>query len=114
MTEALVEAGACGFKTVIRAKKEKEGLVDGTIHITIGSGCKDVMALSKELNGTRPNVEFLTPMIKNVVLNDASKYLKCTDCAVPWSILKAVKVEMGFALPKDVSVRFSKEPEKKS
>lgn len=111
MTEALVEAGACGFKIAIRAEQEKEGIVDGTMRLTVASGCKDVMALAKELNGTRPNIEFMAPLTKNIVFNEASKNIRCADCPVPWSILKAVRVEMGIALPKDAAVKFRKKSE---
>jgi hypothetical protein len=111
VTEALVEAGACGFKVAIRAQQVKEGIDDGTMRITVASACKDVMALAKELNGERPISEFLKPITNNIVFNSASKHIPCADCPIPSSILKAVRVEMGIALPKDVSVKFRRKSE---
>jgi len=106
MVESIVEAGACAFKVAIRAEKEKEGLVDGTLRLTMASGCRDVMALAKELNGIRSVRNFMGGLTGNLVFQEASKHIKCSDCAVPSAILKTAHVEMGMALPKDVTVKF--------
>lgn len=108
MTEAIVEAGACGFRVAVRVKKEKEGIVDGTMQLTIASACKDVMALGKDLNGSRPNTDFFGPLTRNAVFVAAAKQIRCGDCPVPSAILKAARVEAGIALPKDVTVKFRK------
>jgi Family of unknown function (DUF6951) len=111
MTEALVEAGACGFKVSVRVEKEKEGLVDGTMRLTVASACPDVMALARELNGSRPNTDFLGQLTKNAVFLEAAKHIRCADCPIPSAILKAARVEMGIALPKDVTIKFRPRPE---
>ena len=110
MVESLVEAGACAYKVAIRAVKEKEGLVGGTLHLTMASGCRDVMAMAKELNGTRSVTDFMSGLTKNLVFQEASKHIKCSDCVVPSAVLKTAHVEMGMALPKDVTVRFRTKP----
>jgi len=106
MVEALVEAGACGFKVAIRATKEKEGLVDGTLRLAVASGCQNVMALARALNGTRSVREFMGGLTNNLVFPEASKHIRCSDCPVPSAILKTAHVEMGMALPKDVTIKF--------
>jgi len=106
MVESVVEAGACGFKVAIRAVKEKEGLVDGTLRLTVSSGCQNVMALAKGLNGTRSIRDFIGGLTNNLVFREASKHSRCSDCPVPSAILKTAYVEMGMALPKDVTIKF--------
>lgn len=109
MTEALVEAGACGFKVAIRVEKEKEGLLDGTSKLTVSSACPDVMAMAKALNGSRPNTDFMGGLTKNAVFAEAAKHIRCSDCPVPAAILKTANVEMGIALPKDLVIKFRKD-----
>jgi len=106
VAEAIVEAGACGFKVAIRATKVSEGVLDGRLKLSISSPCQDVMALSKDLSGERQNRDFFGKMDSNEVFKAAAKQIKCADCPVPAAILKVVRVELGLALPKDMSVKF--------
>jgi len=106
MVEALVDAGACGFKVAIRATKEKEGLLDGTLRLTVASGCANVMALANRLNGIRSARDFMGGLTDNLVFQEAPKHIRCSDCAVPSAILKTAHVEMGQSLPKDVTIKF--------
>jgi len=106
MVESIVEAGACGFKVAIRATKERDGFLDGTLLLSVASGCRDVMGLAKELNGTRSARDFMGGLTNNLVFQEAPKHIRCSDCAVPSAILKTAHVEMGMALPKDVTIKF--------
>jgi hypothetical protein len=106
VADAIVEAGACGFKVAIRATKVSEGILDGKLDLSISSPCQDVMGLSKDLNGERSNRDFFGKIDSNEVFKAAAKHIRCADCPVPAAILKVARVELGLALPKDMSVKF--------
>ena len=103
MAKAEVMAGNCGFTTQIEAS------MNGSIcelHLT--SECKAIERMAEVLTQVNPYQEISfkrkLPLIHQVGINH------CTHaaCPVPVSIVKAVEVEAGLALPTDVTIKLSK------
>lgn len=99
--KVVVEPGICGFRCEIRVKRVAKDRVEMEI---IGSGCKQIQALGKELQ-TLSLRELFLPINKNPVYLAAQKVRCHISCAVPVAILKASEVCMEMALPKDVLIR---------
>ncbi|HEX9861457.1 MAG TPA: hypothetical protein VGB23_09650 [Nitrospirota bacterium] len=104
MTTVTVESGACGFALTIRAEKRE----DGKIAVTLDTDCEMVRKMSEDVAVLDRLVVF-TGFVNNPVYRSATKHLKHTACPVPAAILKAVEVEAGLNVPKDVEIRFTKD-----
>ena len=103
MAKAEVMAGNCGFTTQIEAK------MNGNIcELNITSDCKAIERLAKEITRVDPYQEIsfkrTMPMIHQAGV------IHCTHaaCPVPVSIIKAVEIEAGMALPTNVTSKLSK------
>lgn len=99
--KVFVEPGICGFSCDIRVKRVAKDRVEMEI---MGSGCKQVQALGKELQ-TLSLKDLFLPITQNPVYLSAQKVRCHVSCAVPVAILKATEVCMEMALPKDVVIR---------
>ena len=101
MTKVTVTPGVCGFTTTIEIDKiDKKRL-----SCKIQSDCQLVAALAESLTEV-DKFDVLKPK------DQSGLYLKLTQqplhlaCPVPVGILKAVEVEAGLALPRDVNIHF--------
>ena len=104
MTRVVVDPGACGFTSVIRAEKGRERTVD----ISVESGCAMVQKMAAEIArlGRR---DALAGILSNPVYLAAGRHLKHAACPVPAAVLKALEVETGLNVKKDATIRFSKD-----
>lgn len=104
MTKIVVNAGACGFTTVIRAEMGRERLVD----ISVESDCAAVQKMAVEIArlGRR---DALTAILDNPVYRAAGRHLKHAACPVPAAVLKALEVEAGLNVKKDATIVFAKD-----
>lgn len=105
MTVVKVEAGACGFVTRIRAKKESKQ----EVNIQIESDCESVNDLGFILQETGPfSIRDIISKGENAnkVICAASEKLPHSACPVSIAILKACEVELGLAVPRPVSIEF--------
>jgi hypothetical protein len=107
VAKAEIDAGICGFQTTCIATKND----DGTIHLSIESGCKAVMKLAEQFETVEPIKEVFWRKNVPPILAAAPQCLSHPACPVPSGILKAIEVEAGFALPKDVSIKVTKSNE---
>ena len=102
----LVEAGVCGHKAAITAKK-----ADGyNVRVRIESDCPHVQKIASEplaVDALRQ-----TDLRRGLpsLLETAYSHCAHAACAVPSALVKAVEVAAGLALPKDVSMKISKNP----
>ncbi len=106
MTRVIIRSGICGFSTEATAVKGS----DGKTAVSLITECEMV----KKMAGEIPDMDMMAVFTRfpdNPVYRSAAKYLKHVTCPVPGGILKAVEVEAGFALPKDVSIIFVKDEE---
>lgn len=104
MTKVTVTPGNCGFSVVITAEKDK----GKKIRVSLESDCEMIMNMNKDISPLDMKSLF-THHIANPVYRSASQHLKHVACPVVSAILKAVEVEAGMAVPKDVSILFSKD-----
>ena len=103
MAKAEINAGACGFKTVVITQME-----EGMSKISIQSDCKAIQRLGEALTEVNPYQEITFRREGPLTLLMAAQYCSHTACPVPSGIIKAVEVEAGLNLPVDVSIKLSK------
>ena len=104
MTKVTVNSGVCGYRVSITAEKGK----DKKILITLESECEMVMDMAEDIS-LLDMMTLFTGHLNNPVHRSAAKHLKHVACPVASGILKAVEVEAGLAVPKDVQIVFSRE-----
>jgi len=103
VAKAEIFAGVCGFSTVV------ETTADGrTCHIAISSECDAIQRLGQELTQVNPFQEISFRRAMPQTLQMGAKFCTHAACPVPVGIIKAVEVESGLALPRDVSIKISK------
>ena len=102
MTRVVIEAGICGFTTTVKAVS----LPSRKVRVTITSDCEDVAKMGGQLE----ELSWLDLLRKRgdgySAYQAAIQKVKHITCPVPVGILKAIEVEAGLALPKDVAIQF--------
>jgi hypothetical protein len=105
-TRIEVYAGVCGHSAVIDVTK-----VDDThVQVVITSACDEITAMNPDLARVQwkgKGHEVFKRMTESAVYQSAAKHIRHTACPIPTAILKAIEVEVGIALPKDVTITFS-------
>lgn len=104
-----IDAGVCGFKTAATVVSE-----DGqNVTFEVQSDCQKITQVGQMLKaaGVVDAYQEISPAVESAVLRAAHEVLKgcCAGCAVPVGLFKAMQVAAGLALPKDISIRISKE-----
>jgi hypothetical protein len=97
-----VDSGICGFRSVIEARKRGKD----SVSITIESDCEQICQLNNVL-GSMALKDIFTPPGRNLVFARAQEARCHVTCPVPVAILKCAEVELGMALPRDVSITFA-------
>jgi hypothetical protein len=103
MSTATVQAGICGFNTIVTAQTEED-----TVKLTITSECEAIRKLAEHLPSVSPYKEISFRRAIPLTYQEAMKYCTHAACPVPAGIIKAVEVESGLALPADVSIKIRK------
>ena len=102
MARAEINAGICGFKTVVET--EYDGM---ECKVKITSECEAVRKLAA-------GIETVDPFQEMSFRGNPKTYekgLQCLHhaaCPVPAGIIKAIEVAAGLALPADVSIKIEK------
>ncbi|MBN2204091.1 MAG: hypothetical protein JW767_03615 [Thermoleophilia bacterium] len=104
MATAEIEAGICGLTTTVRTKAD-----GAVVRIEIESECEHIARLAAALTEVEPFREISFRGQEPLTLEKAREYCAHAACPVPSGILKAIEIEAGLALPKDVTIRVSKE-----
>ena len=104
MSRAEIDAGICGFQTTCTATR----MSAGTVQLQIESGCSAVMKLAEQLQIVEPFKEVFWRRSMPGIYDLAPKCLSHPACPVPSGIIKAIEVEAGLALPKDVTIKVTK------
>ena len=108
-TRIEVYAGVCGHSAVIDVTK-----VDDThVQVVITSACDQITAMNPDLAQVQwkgKGHEVFKRMTESAVFQSAAKHIRHTACPIPTAILKAIEVEVGIALPKDVTITFRTPP----
>jgi len=106
LTEVIVHAGSCGFKTIVVVSKEARNL-----RIAVSSGCETVCNWGDHLRPLSLG-EILNPQEALQFYESALCQLKHVACPVPLTVIKAIEVEAGAAPAKNVSIIFANEGQK--
>jgi len=103
--EADIRPGICGFRTQARAESS-----DGrTVDIAFETDCDNVLRFAALLEEQSPLDAYneINPRAENTILAAGRKGMCCTDCIVPASALKALRVAAELAFAKDAVVEIS-------
>ncbi len=103
MTTVIVNPGACGFEVTITAEKQP----DGKIAVSLDTKCEMVKKMLEDISVLDKKVVF-AKFQNNPVYLSAAKHLKHAACSVPSAILKAIEVEAGLNVAKNVTIAFVK------
>jgi antitoxin component of MazEF toxin-antitoxin module len=104
-----VDAGICGFKTVITASSEDNMTVD----LKVVSPCETIKKLAARYREKTPVNAYqeLSPQNESVIMQiSRSELVKkgcCEACVVPAAVCKAIHVAAGLALPRDVTLEIA-------
>lgn len=104
MIEVNVNAGVCGFNTIIKVDSEDEQ----NAVIEIITECPNIKPMEQELKEVDGYKECFSKLGDSYIYELARKYCKHAACPVPSAIIKGVEVACGLALPRDASIKISK------
>lgn len=104
MASAEIESGICGFCTTVRTTTEGR-----MVRVEFETECGYVEQLAEALTEVEPYGEISYRGEGPVTLRLAAEHLVHPACPVPSGIIKAIEVEAGLALPKDASIKPSKD-----
>jgi len=103
MIRATVDPGVCRFATTIEVTKINRRKV--TVEIT--SECQNLDKFReslREISGFEP----MTPRAESEIHGAAAECKLHPACPVPVALMKAVEIEMGLALSRNVSITFER------
>ncbi len=103
MPELTVEAGICGFVTVIRTSSSDMQ----TVAIEYETTCPNAAKAMRELKSVDAYAELFRKPHETTVYATLSKYLPHAACPLYSGFLKAIEAAAGLALRRDVSMRFA-------
>ncbi|MCC7568623.1 MAG: hypothetical protein KO463_03290 [Candidatus Methanofastidiosa archaeon] len=101
-TRAKVDPGPCGFITFIEAKK----VAPEHVYVSVTSDCAHIKKLS--IGIVNAAEDLYNGYETSKVYGKAKECIKHMACPVPCAILKAVEVEAGLAVPKNVIIELEK------
>jgi hypothetical protein len=104
MAKAKIFAGVCGFNTTVTARTQED-----MVNLEIESDCPAIQKMAAELTQVNPYKEISSKRTVPSTLQAGLKYCTHAACPVPVGIIKAVEVEAGLALPRNVTIEVSKE-----
>lgn len=105
-TRVEVFAGICGHSAIIEVSKTDETHVQ----VVISSACEQITDMNPDLAKLQwkgKGHEVFKKMTESMVYQSAAKHIRHTACPIPSAIIKAIEVETGVALPKDVTITFT-------
>ena len=104
MASAEIESGICGFCTTVKTTTEGR-----KVRVEFETECGYVEQLAEALTEVDPYKEISYRGEGPVTLRLAAEHLVHPACPVPSGIIKAIEVEAGLALPKDASIKPTKD-----
>ncbi len=103
MAKAEIFSGICGFNTQVEATMDGD-----VVKLSVVSECPAINKLGANLPEVDPYREISSRRNMPQTLEAGVKYCTHAACPVPVGIIKAVEVEAGLALPKDVTIKVSR------
>ena len=101
ITRVDVDPGICGFPCSIFAWKEGRR----SARFKIDSDCEQIQKFASLIRVIGMKDLFL-PLSRNPIFISAEKSGCHLSCPIPFSVVKAVEVTLGIALPQGVTIRF--------
>ncbi|MBW2487023.1 MAG: hypothetical protein JRE72_06370 [Deltaproteobacteria bacterium] len=101
-----VMSGICGMITEIRATSQDPS---GMVSLEINTRCESIQGLADRLKVVNPEEEISFRGDGPKTLRMAAEHCKHAACPVPSGIIKAIEVAAGLALPKDASIKVTRE-----
>jgi len=103
MTRVVINPGVCGLISTIEVERADKR----NVRIVTVSDCEMVAELGKSISEVGL-WDVMKQIIDSVVYQAASSCGMHAACPVPSAIIKAVEVEAGMALPRDVVIHFER------
>lgn len=105
MATVKINAGACGFQTLIKVTpKDAQNVL-----ISMETNCPNLKPMAEELKELNPYLECFAQIGESSVFQLARKYCKHAACPVPTGIIKGIEVAGKLALPKNVEIEIEKD-----
>jgi hypothetical protein len=104
MSKATIHPGVCGFTTTVEVTKADKRRCT----VKIESDCPHIKNLAAALTEVDPFKEISFRGDGPSVLRLGAQYCSHPACTVPAGIIKAIEVEAGLALPRDVEIKLEK------
>lgn len=104
MTTARIDAGICGFVTTVRTSSDGRSM-----KVEIESDCEHIRKLGAVLTEVDPFREITFRGEGPLTLALAREHCAHAACPVPTGVLKAIEVEAGLALPRDVTISVTRD-----
>lgn len=104
MARAEVDAGVCGHSAII----EVHQISRDTVQVHIESACEMLTAMNPELAALKwrgKGHEVFRRLPESTIYQCAGCHIRHSGCPVPAAIIKTIEVEVGVAVPRDVSIR---------
>jgi sorbitol-specific phosphotransferase system component IIBC len=101
VTKVTVDSGICGFVTTV----EVDRVTKHKVRVVVNSDCENVASLGESLTEIDRWTVFKRHQDSEIYQAASNCHLHIT-CPVPIAVLKAIEVETGLALPRDVSISF--------
>jgi hypothetical protein len=109
LAQAEVDAGDCGYSAKIHVTQ----LDAKHVQVVVDSDCQQITAMNTDLSCMQwkgKGHEVFKSISDSIVYQSAAKRIRHTGCPVPAVILKTIEIEVGIALPKDVTIKFTNSP----
>ncbi len=104
MAKVTVDAGICNFVSVIEAVKNDDDMID----VSLKTGCPNFQQLTKAKIEMDPLLVCFEKIGTGEVFELFKDSCPHNACPLPTAMIKAIEVEEGLALPKDVTMKIEK------
>jgi len=104
-----IDAGICGLRTTAGIASEDSQ----NVTFDIDTNCDKIARLAQAIGEKGPIDAYqeISPNGPAVIMTAAKETLTgcCAGCAVPVGLFKAMQVATGLALPKDITIKLTKD-----
>ena len=104
MSKTIIDPGICGFTTTVEVTTASKR----NCSVNIESECPHIQKLASVLTEVDPFKEISFRGEGPTVLKLGMEYCSHPACTVPVGIIKAIEVEAGLALPRNVIIQITK------
>ncbi len=104
MAKAEVYAGDCGHSAMVEVRQVSKD----TVQVKIHSACEMLTAMNDDLAAVKwrgKGHQVFRPIPESAVYRSAGCHIRHPGCPIPAAIIKAIEVEVGVALARDVTIR---------